>query len=37
VKRKREAVRLVVDEDYRFAAAAKAVGMSDQLLRLWRK
>ena len=34
---KRDAVRLVVDEGYTFAAAAKAVGVSDQTLRLWRK
>jgi transposase len=34
---KRDAVRLVVEEGYSFAAAAKAVGVSDQSLRLWRK
>ena len=34
---KRDAVRLVTEEGYTFAAAAKAVGVSDQTLRLWRK
>jgi transposase len=34
---KRDAVRLVTEESYTFAAAAKAVGVSDQTLRLWRK
>ncbi len=33
----RDAVRLVTDEGYTFAAAAKAVGVSDQTLRLWRQ
>ena len=34
---KRDAVRLVVDEKYTFAAAAKAVGVSVQSLRAWHK
>ena len=34
---KRDAVRLVVDEKYTFAAAAKAVGVSIQSLRAWHK
>jgi transposase-like protein len=34
---KRDAVRLVTAEGYTFAAAPKAVGVSDQTLRLWRK
>lgn len=34
---KREAVRLVVEEDYSFARAAEAVGVSEQSLREWRK
>lgn len=34
---KRDAVRLVIDEGYTFAAAAQAVGVSDQTLRTWRK
>lgn len=34
---KRDAVRLVTEEDYTFAAAAKAVGVSEQTLRAWRK
>ena len=34
---KRDAVRLVVEEKYSFAAAAKAVGVSEQSLRGWRK
>jgi len=34
---KRDAVRLVTEQEYTFAAAAKAVGVSDQTLRLWRK
>jgi hypothetical protein len=33
---KREAVRLVTEQHYTFAAAAKAVGVSDQTLRLCR-
>jgi len=32
---KLEAVRLVTDEKYSFAAAAKAVGVTDQTLRAW--
>ena len=32
---KRDAVRLVTDENYSFAAAARAVGVSEQSLRLW--
>jgi len=34
---KRDAVRLVTEEGYTFAAAAKAVGVSEQTLRTWRK
>jgi transposase len=34
---KRDAVRLVTDEGYSFAAAAKAVGVTEQTLRTWRK
>ena len=34
---KRDAVRLVVDEKYTLAAAAKAVGVSVQSLRAWHK
>lgn len=34
---KREAVRLVVDEKYTFAAAAQAVGVSTKSLRDWHK
>ena len=34
---KRDAVRLVVDEKYTLAAAAKAVGVSVQSLRAWQK
>jgi transposase len=34
---KRDAVRLVVEEKYTFAAAAKAVGVSVQSLRAWHK
>ena len=34
---KRDAVRLVVDEKYTLAAAAKAVGVSTQTLRAWHK
>ncbi len=34
---KRDAVRLVIDEGYTLAAAAKAVGVSEQTLRAWRK
>jgi transposase-like protein len=34
---KRDAVRLVVDEKYSFAAAAKAVGVSAKSLRTWHK
>ena len=34
---KRDAVRLVVEEKYTFAAAAKAVGVSDKSLRDWHK
>jgi len=34
---KREAVRLVVEEEYSFARAAEAVGVSEQSLRAWRK
>jgi transposase len=34
---KRDAVRLVVDEKYTFAAAAQAVGVSVQSLRGWHK
>jgi len=32
---KQDAVRLVVNEDYTFAAAAKAVGVGEQSLRKW--
>jgi len=32
---KQEAVRLVVNEDYSFAAAAQAVGVGEQSLRKW--
>lgn len=32
---KRDAVRLVVEEDYTFKAAAAAVGVGDQSLRAW--
>jgi transposase len=32
---KRDAVRLVVEEQYSFKAAAAAVGVSDQTLRTW--
>ena len=32
---KQDAVRLVVNEKYTFAAAAKAVGVSEQSLRNW--
>ena len=32
---KQDAVRLVVNEDYSFAAAAKAVGVGEQSLRKW--
>jgi transposase len=32
---KRDAVRLVVEEKYTFAAAAKAVGVSPKSLREW--
>jgi transposase len=34
---KREAVRLIVEERYSFRAAAKAVGVSEQTLRLWHR
>ena len=34
---KRDAVRLVVDEQYTFKAAAKAVGVSEKSLRDWHK
>ena len=34
---KRDAVRLVTDEGYTFAAAAKAVSVSEQTLRVWRR
>lgn len=34
---KREAVRLVVDEQYTFKAASKAVGISEKSLRDWHK
>lgn len=34
---KRDAVRLVVEEQYTFARAATAVGVSEQSLREWRK
>jgi transposase len=33
----REAVRLVTEEKYSFAAASKAVGVSQQSLRVWHK
>ena len=32
---KQDAVRLVVNEDYSFAAAAQAVGVGEQSLRKW--
>jgi transposase len=32
---KQDAVRLVVNEDYSFAAAAEAVGVGEQSLRKW--
>jgi transposase len=32
---RRDAVRLVVEESYSFAAAARAVGVCDQTLRSW--
>ena len=34
---KRDAVRLVTEEKYSFAAAAAAVGVTDQTLRAWHK
>ena len=34
---KRDAVRLIVDEQYTFKAAAKAVGVSEKSLRDWHK
>ena len=34
---KRDAVRLVTEEKYSFAAAALAVGVTDQTLRVWHK
>ena len=34
---KREAVRLVVEENYSFTRAAEAVGVSEQSLREWRR
>jgi transposase len=34
---KRDAVRLVTDEGYSVAAAAKAVSVTEQTLRAWRK
>lgn len=34
---KRDAVRLVVEEEYAFKAAAKAVGVSEKSLRDWHK
>jgi len=34
---KRDAVRLVVEEEYTFKAAAKAVGVSEKSLRDWHK
>ena len=34
---KRDAVRLVTEEKYSFAAAAQAVGVTDQTLRAWHK
>jgi transposase len=32
---KRDAVRLIVEEKYSFAAAARAVGVCDQTMRAW--
>jgi transposase len=32
---KQDAVRLIVDQDYSFGAAARAVGVTDQTLRKW--
>ena len=34
---KRDAIRLVIDEQYTFQAAAKAVGVSEKSLRDWHK
>ena len=34
---KRDSVRLVTEEKYSFAAAAEAVGVTDQTLRAWHK
>lgn len=34
---KREAVRLIVEENYSFARVAEGVGVSEQSLREWRK
>jgi transposase len=34
---KRDAVRLITEEKYSFAAAAEAVGVTDQTLRAWHK
>jgi transposase len=34
---KHDAVRLVVDEEYSFKAAAKAIGVSEKTLRDWHK
>ncbi len=34
---KQDAVRLVVEEEYSFKAAAKAVGVSENSLRVWHK
>ena len=34
---KRDAVRLITDENYKFKAAAKAVGVSEKSLRDWHK
>jgi len=34
---KRDAVRLIVEEEYTFKAAAKAVGVSEKSLRDWHK
>lgn len=34
---KRDAVRLVTEQEYTFAAAAKSLGVSEQTLRSWRK
>jgi transposase len=34
---RRDTVRLVVEEGYTFQAAAKAVGVSEQTVRLWHK